>query len=45
MLRDVKRLPFLSSPQNTDAAVDALGERSPALLIDSQCVIVTGIPC
>lgn len=42
MLRDVQRLPFLSTTQEVERVVNAFSARTPVLLVDNQCVIVTG---
>lgn len=42
MLRDVLRVPFLSSAQNTESIAAMFHEQTPVVIIDNQCVIVTG---
>lgn len=42
MLRDVKRMPFLSTTQNIAGTAVAFSVRTPVMLIENQCVIVTG---
>ncbi len=42
MLRDVKRLPFLASTDDIEGTVATFGNKTPAVLVDNQCAIVTG---
>lgn len=42
MLRDVKKLPFFDSVAETERVAAAFSSRTPLVLIENQCVIVTG---
>lgn len=41
-LREVRRLPFFSSTNNIDGVVKTLGEQTPVIIVNNECVIVTG---
>jgi len=41
-LRDVKRLPYMSSYRDEEGTVATFGPKTPAIILDNQCVIVTG---
>ena len=41
-LRDVKRMPYASSSQDVEGTANALCETTPVIIIDNQCVIVSG---
>ena len=41
-LRDVKRIPYMASRLDIPGTVSAFTEKSPVLIVNNQCVIVTG---
>lgn len=41
-LREVKKLPFLSSTHDIKGTVSALSSRTPVVIIENECVVVTG---
>lgn len=41
-LREVIKLPFLSSTNNIQSTADALTGRNPVVIVENECVIVTG---
>lgn len=41
-LRDVKRMPFMSTSNDIDGVADAFSEASPVVIIDNECVLVAG---
>ncbi len=42
MLREVKRMPFHATVDDTQGVARAFSSKTPVLLVDNQCVIVTG---
>ncbi len=42
VLRDVRRVPYLSSMRDVDGTADRFSARTPVLIIDNQAVVVTG---
>ncbi len=42
MLRDVRRMPYASSSMDIEGTAAAFNNRTPALIVDNQCVIVSG---
>lgn len=43
MLRDVQRLPYASSTLDMESTAKAFSDKTPVLIIDNQCVIVSGV--
>ena len=41
-LRDVKRLPYMASRIDIPGTVAAFSDKSPVMIVNNQCVIVTG---
>ena len=41
-LRDVKRMPYASSTLDVEGTADAFCDKTPAIIVDNQCVIVSG---
>ena len=41
-LRDVKRLPFMTTSMDVDLVADTFSEKTPVVLIDNECVLVAG---
>ncbi len=41
-LRDVKKLPYFSSKMDIEGTVSAFSRKSPVLIIENECVLVTG---
>lgn len=41
-LRDVKRLPYASSTLDIEGTANTFSDKTPAIIIDNQCVIVSG---
>lgn len=41
-LRNVKRLPFLSTSENIEATAEAFSAHSPVVIVDNECVLVAG---
>jgi L-fuculose-phosphate aldolase len=41
-LRDVKKLPYFSSKTNIEGTVAAFSRKTPVLIIENECVLVTG---